>query len=67
MQVQSLTEKCSKQDMEMQKVLKNVQVAVSLATEQSSKCTAANEVLKTITAQVSTLVNFLSCELLLPW
>uniref|UniRef100_A0A7N0T794 Uncharacterized protein n=1 Tax=Kalanchoe fedtschenkoi TaxID=63787 RepID=A0A7N0T794_KALFE len=56
-QVLSLTEKCSKQDMEIQRLHKNSQMAVSLAAEQSSKFTAANEVVKTITAQLKEMVD----------
>ncbi|CAM8994610.1 unnamed protein product [Rhodiola kirilowii] len=61
-QVQSLTEKCNKQDMEIQRLLKNVQMVVSSAAEQSSKCTAANEVVKTITAQLKEISEKLPPE-----
>ncbi|KAK9289147.1 hypothetical protein L1049_017620 [Liquidambar formosana] len=61
-QVRSLKQKCDVQDIELQKVHKNAQEAALLVAEQSSKCTVANEIVKSIKAQLKEMTEKLPPE-----
>ncbi|KAA8548817.1 hypothetical protein F0562_000501 [Nyssa sinensis] len=56
-QVRSLKQKCEFQDAEIKKLQKNAQEAALLATEESSKCTVAKEVFKSIMSQLKEMTN----------
>lgn len=51
-QVENLKNRCELQDLELQQSAKKTQEAVTLASEESAKCKAAKEVIKSLTAQV---------------
>lgn len=52
-QVESLKNRCELQESELQQSAKKAQEAMSLAAEESAKCKAAKEVIKSLTAQVT--------------
>ncbi|KAL5715010.1 PH [Ranunculus cassubicifolius] len=56
-QVESLRQRCEVQDFELQKSAKQVQEAMSLATEESAKSKAAKEVIKSLTAQLKDMAE----------
>ncbi|XP_075479100.1 PH, RCC1 and FYVE domains-containing protein 1-like [Primulina tabacum] len=56
-QVESLRNRCEMQEQELQKSAKKVQEAVSLAAEESAKCKAAKEVIKSLAAQLKDMAE----------
>ncbi|CAN6439014.1 unnamed protein product [Victoria cruziana] len=56
-QVESLRQKCEFQEYELQKSAKKAQEAMSLAAEESAKCKAAKEVIKSLTAQLKDMAE----------
>lgn len=56
-QVESLKQKCDFQEVELQKSSKKTQEAMTLAAEESGKCTAAKEVIKSLTAQLKNMAE----------
>lgn len=59
-QVESLKNRCELQESELQQSAKKAQEAMALAAEESAKCKAAKEVIKSLTAQVMFSFLFLS-------
>lgn len=53
MQVEELTHKAQLQDIELERTTKQLKEAIAVAGEESAKCKAAKEVIKSLTAQVS--------------
>ncbi|KAL0438240.1 UNVERIFIED_CONTAM: PH, RCC1 and FYVE domains-containing protein 1 [Sesamum latifolium] len=53
LQVESLKNRCEMQELELQQSAKKAQEAMTLAAEESAKCKAAKEVIKSLTAQVT--------------
>lgn len=51
-QVESLKNRCELQELELQQSAKKAQEAMTLAADESAKCKAAKEVIKSLTAQV---------------
>lgn len=58
-QVESLKNRCELQESELQQSAKKAQEAMALAAEESAKCKAAKEVIKSLTAQVMFGFHFL--------
>ncbi|KAI9086585.1 hypothetical protein K1719_031446 [Acacia pycnantha] len=56
-QVESLRQRCERQDLELQRSAKKTQEAMALAAEESAKCKAAKEVIKSLTAQLKDLAE----------
>ncbi|XP_028800342.1 PH, RCC1 and FYVE domains-containing protein 1 [Neltuma alba] len=56
-QVESLRERCERQDLELQRSARKTQEAMALAAEESAKCKAAKEVIKSLTAQLKDLAE----------
>ncbi|XP_073059535.1 PH, RCC1 and FYVE domains-containing protein 1-like isoform X2 [Primulina eburnea] len=56
-QVESLRNQCEMQEQELQKSAKKVQEATALAAEESAKCKAAKEVIKSLTAQLKDMAE----------
>ncbi|KAK7315201.1 hypothetical protein VNO77_33737 [Canavalia gladiata] len=56
-QVESLRQKCELQELELERSTKKTQEAMALAAEESAKCKAAKEVIKSLTAQLKDLVE----------
>lgn len=61
-QVESLKNKCERQELEVQRSAKKTQEAMALATEESTKCKAAKQVIKSLTAQLKDLAEKLPPE-----
>ncbi|XP_058101617.1 PH, RCC1 and FYVE domains-containing protein 1-like isoform X2 [Magnolia sinica] len=61
-QVKSLRQKCEVQDLELQKSEKKAQQAASSAAEESSKCSVAKELIKSLTGQLNDMAGKLSPE-----
>lgn len=55
MQVEELTRKTHLQDVELEKTSKQLKEAIAIAGEETAKCKAAKEVIKSLTAQVRTI------------
>lgn len=53
MQVEDLNRKAQLQEVELEQTRKELQEALMIAEEESAKCKAAKEVIKSLTAQVS--------------
>ena len=53
MQVEELTRKAQLQELELERTTKQLKEAIAVADEETAKCTAAKEVIKSPTAQVS--------------
>ena len=53
MQVENLTRKAQLQEIELEKTTKQLKEALSFAAGEATKCNAAKEVIKSLTAQVS--------------
>ena len=51
-QVEILKNRCELQELELQQSAKKAQEATALAADESAKCKAAKEVIKSLTAQV---------------
>lgn len=58
-QVESLTHKVELQDIELERISKQLKEAIALAGEESSKCKAAKEVIKSLTGQVRSLFKII--------
>ncbi|KZV58213.1 hypothetical protein F511_03898, partial [Dorcoceras hygrometricum] len=56
-QVESLTNRCEMQEQELQKSAKKVQEAMASAAEESAKCKAAKEVIKSLAAQLKDMAE----------
>ncbi|KAL9276510.1 hypothetical protein ACSQ67_025954 [Phaseolus vulgaris] len=56
-QVEGLKQRCELQELELQRSAKKTQEAMSLAAEESAKCKAAKEVIKSLTAQLKDLAE----------
>ncbi|CAA0831639.1 Regulator of chromosome condensation (RCC1) family with FYVE zinc finger domain [Striga hermonthica] len=56
-QVENLKSKCELQELELQQSAKNTQEAMAVAAEESAKCKAAKEVIKSLTAQVKDMAE----------
>ncbi|RDX95872.1 PH, RCC1 and FYVE domains-containing protein 1, partial [Mucuna pruriens] len=56
-QVESLRQRCELQELELQRSAKKTQEAMALAAEESAKCKAAKEVIKSLTAQLKDLAE----------
>lgn len=50
--MEGLRQRCELQELELQRSAKKTEEAMSLAAEESAKCKAAKEVIKSLTAQV---------------
>lgn len=61
-QAESLKNRCELQELELQQSAKKAQEAMTLAAEESAKCKAAKEVIKSLTAQVMFCFIFLSAS-----
>lgn len=55
MQVDDLTRNVQLQEIELERTTKQLKEAIEVAGEESSKCKAAKEVIKSLTAQVSSM------------
>lgn len=62
MQVEELTRKSEFLEHELEKVTRQLQEATSTAGEESAKCKAAKEVIRSLTAQVKYFFIQLSCS-----
>ncbi|KAL0323257.1 UNVERIFIED_CONTAM: PH, RCC1 and FYVE domains-containing protein 1 [Sesamum angustifolium] len=56
-QAESLRSRCELQELELQKSAKKAQEAMALAAEESAKCKAAKEVIKSLTAQLKDMAE----------
>ncbi|CAI9763960.1 unnamed protein product [Fraxinus pennsylvanica] len=56
-QVESLRNRCELQELDIQKSAKKAQEAMALAAEESAKCKAAKEVIKSLTAQLKDMAE----------
>ncbi|KAH6824099.1 Regulator of chromosome condensation family with FYVE zinc finger domain-containing protein [Perilla frutescens var. hirtella] len=56
-QVESLKNRCELQELELQQSAKKAQEAMALASEESAKCKAAKEVIKSLTAQLKDMAE----------
>ncbi|XP_027357984.1 PH, RCC1 and FYVE domains-containing protein 1-like isoform X2 [Abrus precatorius] len=56
-QVESLRQRCEMQELELQKSAKKTQEAMALAADESAKCKAAKEVIKSLTAKLKELAE----------
>ena len=52
-QVENLTRKAQLQEIELERTNKQLKEAIAIAGEESAKCKAAKEVIKSLTAQVT--------------
>ena len=57
MQVQDLTSRSQLQEIELEKTTRQLKEALALAAEETAKCKAAKEVIKSLTAQVSFILR----------
>ncbi|KAL0360378.1 UNVERIFIED_CONTAM: PH, RCC1 and FYVE domains-containing protein 1 [Sesamum radiatum] len=57
LQVESLKNRCEMQELELQQSAKKAQEAMTLAAEESAKCKAAKEVIKSLTAQLKDMAE----------
>ncbi|KAL8246137.1 hypothetical protein R6Q59_007353 [Mikania micrantha] len=56
-QVESLTRKAQLQEIELERTSKQLKEAIAIASEESSKCIAAKEVIKSLTAQLKDMAE----------
>ncbi|CAA6654084.1 unnamed protein product [Spirodela intermedia] len=56
-QVESLTLKSQRQEVELERAAKQLKAAMSIAEEETAKCKAAKEVIKTLTAQLKEMAE----------
>eukprot|EP01018_Ginkgo_biloba_P012838 Gb_13554 [translate_table: standard] len=56
-QVENLKQRCGHQEAELHRTAKQAQEAISLAAEESAKCKAAKEVIKSLTAQLKDMAE----------
>ncbi|CAA2996877.1 PH, RCC1 and FYVE domains-containing 1-like [Olea europaea subsp. europaea] len=61
-QVESLRNRCELQELDIQKSAKKAQEAMALAAEESAKCKAAKDVIKSLTAQLKDMAERLPPE-----
>ncbi|KAI5063947.1 hypothetical protein GOP47_0020617 [Adiantum capillus-veneris] len=61
-QVDSLTQRCESQEVQLQQVAKELQIANSVAAEESAKCKAAKEVIRCLTVQLKDLAEKLPAQ-----
>lgn len=54
--MESLTRKAQLQEIELERTTKQLKDAIAIAGEETAKCKAAKEVIKSLTAQVSPLI-----------
>jgi hypothetical protein len=54
--VESLTRKAQLQEIELERTSKQLKDAIAIAGEETAKCKAAKEVIKSLTTQVKTLI-----------
>lgn len=54
--MENLTRKSQLQEDELAKTTKQLKEAIAIASEETAKCKAAKEVIKSLTAQVGTLI-----------
>jgi len=54
-QVENLTRKAQHQEVELDRTTKQLKEAIAIASEETAKCKAAKEVIKSLTAQVESL------------
>lgn len=59
-QVESLKNRCELQELELQQSAKKAQEAMALAADESAKCKAAKEVIKSLTAQVMLSFDYMT-------
>lgn len=59
LQVEDLTRKSQLQDIELDKTAEQLKEAIAIAGEETAKCKAAKEVIKSLTAQVSVIHIFI--------
>ncbi|XP_051123496.1 PH, RCC1 and FYVE domains-containing protein 1-like [Andrographis paniculata] len=57
LQVESLKNRCELQELELQRSAKKAQEAVAVAADESAKCKAAKEVIKSLTAQLKDMAE----------
>ena len=53
--MENLTRKAQLQEVELERTTKQLKEAIAIASEETAKCKAAKEVIKSLTAQVGTL------------
>jgi len=58
-QVENLTRKAQLQEVELERTTKQLKEALAIASEESARCKAAKEVIKSLTAQVNSKVSSL--------
>lgn len=63
-QVDSLTQRCQAQGVQLQEVAKELQFANSVAAEETAKCKAAKEVIRCLTVQLKDLAEKLPAQVL---
>lgn len=61
-QVESLTQRCQAQDMQLQQVVNELQMANAVAAEESAKCKTAKEVIRCLTIQLKDLAEKLPAQ-----
>ena len=54
--MENLTRKAQLQEVELERTTKQLKDAIAIAGEETAKCKAAKEVIKSLTAQVETLI-----------
>lgn len=59
-QVENLSRKAQLQEVELERTTKQLKEAIAIAGEETAKCKAAKEVIKSLTAQVRQLSFFIS-------
>lgn len=62
MQVENLTRKAQLQEIELERTSKQLKEAIAIAGEESSKCKAAKEVIKSLTAQVRLVLIIITID-----
>lgn len=64
-QVENLTRKAQLQEVELERTTKQLKEAIAIAGEETSKCKAAKEVIKSLTAQVRRMSIYLKVTITL--
>lgn len=54
--MENLSQKAQHQEVELEKATKQLKEAIAIANDETDKCNAAKEVIKSLTAQVKTLI-----------
>ena len=60
LQVDDLTRKTRVQEIELERTTQQLKEAVKIVGEESAKCKAAKEVIKSLTAQVGSVLTFIA-------